>query len=543
MPELVSKMLLSPPESGLYNQLVLDYFAGNKNLEEYFKYIPDLESFSRVMLDKSRHPCNRKLLSDVLESQYLKAGIIPEANVKNNIESLRNANTFTICTGHQPSLFTGPIFFIYKIISTINLTRILEKKYPENKFVPVFWLASEDHDFEELNHAFVFGKKIEWNYPNTKATGRSPAGRLNGSSLQFVLNELKAILGTEEKSKEIFELFSGAYSGKKKFADASRILIDKLFGSYGLVIIDGDEPILKKEITSLILDDILQNTPHRLVKITSEKLKADHYHPQVNPREINCFYLTDNSRERIEKTELGFKILNTNKLFSEEEMKSEIAEHPERFSPNVVLRPLFQEKILPNLAYMGGPAEVSYWLQYKAMFDYFGINFPLLMVRNSVLWIDSHSASRMKKLQIKTGEIFQNKEEVIRSFVLKQEGNKADLKQESLPIANAFDQIMNRISFVDASLKPAVEAEKKRNLNAIKMLEEKMLKALKKKQETSIEQIQNLFSRFFPSEIPQERYDNFIPLFLKYGNGLFEILLDHLNPFEKQVIILTEETA
>ncbi|MBK7818598.1 MAG: bacillithiol biosynthesis BshC [Sphingobacteriaceae bacterium] len=233
-----------------------------------------------------------------------------------NISQLGNTNCFTVTTGHQLCLFTGPLYFIYKIISTINLSEWLNKNFPDKKFVPVYWMASEDHDFEEVNHAFVYGKKIEW-----KSDEKGAVGSFKTKSIGSVISELETVLGPGENSEELISLFKNAYLNHDSLDKATRFLVNELFGQYGLVIADGNDKTLKQELKALIKKDIFENIPAKKANETIAYLQTKKYSVQVNPRDINCFYLDEKGRYRIEKTGDSYSLIGANKIFSKSELE------------------------------------------------------------------------------------------------------------------------------------------------------------------------------------------------------------------------------
>ena len=192
-------------ETNKFSELVVDYVNKSSDLDSFISYFPSLYNFKKQIEDKAAHQIDRETLASVLESQN---SIISLSDLsKENIRLLRYNNAFTITTGHQLCLFMGPLYFIYKIISAINLTEQLKDKYPENSFVPIFWMASEDHDFEEINHIHLFGRKIEWDSKQSGAVGRM---RLNG--IDTLLKELESVLGKSDNAKRLVHLFRDSCS-------------------------------------------------------------------------------------------------------------------------------------------------------------------------------------------------------------------------------------------------------------------------------------------------------------------------------------------
>lgn len=522
-------------ESGQFSKLIIDYINKNTALQSFYTYEPTIESYQQAILDRSKEELDRVVLVNVLKEQYKKVEI---SGVEKTIDSLLDKNTFTVCTGHQLCLFTGPLYFIFKLISTINLAENLKKRFPAYNFVPVYWMATEDHDFEEVCSVNLFGKTLKWN--NIQASGA--VGRLETKSLPEVMSELQPILGESENAKELTSLFTQAYLNHSTIAEATRWLVHQLFSLYGLLIIDGDDSHLKATFTSVFEDDLLNNTNYKLVNETIERLEKQQIKAQVNPRPINIFYMVDHVRERIELApDQKYKVLNTDIVFTQEELLKELKNHPDRFSPNVVLRPLYQQKILPNLAYVGGPGELAYWLEYKAMFDHHHIQFPVLMPRNFALLMDDKSEQQFSKVGFTMNDLFKDTEVLIKELVAKNTTAQLSLSDQQDKLATVFSEIAAQATAVDATLKAAVEAEFQKASNAIKNIESKIMRSEKQKQETGINQIKKIKEKFFPQDVLQERYDNFIPYYLKYGNEWIANLKSVFDPFNYELLVLTDK--
>lgn len=529
------KSTISYAQSNYFSKLILEYISGSDKLNYFYNAKPEIASFSAIIEAKSKETINRNLLYEVIDQQYKNGNCtVPNAN----LQLLSQENTFTVTTGHQLCLFTGPLYFIYKIISTINLAEALKANYPNFNFVPFYWMASEDHDFAEVNHIHVFGKKIEFN--PTMPTSSIPVGKISTEGIQVVLDEIKSILGESESAKQLVALFDNAYKNSKNLADATRILVHSLFGHYGLVVLDADDARLKKEFASIMLDDIKNQSNHKLVNESISKLEEQGFKAQVNPRGINCFYMKDSFRERIIFEADVYKINNTELVFNASEMETELQNFPERFSPNVVLRPLYQEKILPNLAYIGGGGELAYWLEYKSMFEFHNIPFPVLLLRNSLLWIDKASADKWQKFSFGDSDYFLAVDELIKSYMAKNSDD-INLMEEQENIKSIFASIAAKAQKKDPTLKASADAELQKALSSLSNLENKMLKAEKQKQETSLNQLKKIKEKLFPAGELQERYDNLSNLYLKHGNAFIQEVKDNLNPLDVNFTLLMEK--
>ena len=510
------------------------YATGHPALRPFFKYDVSLESFADIIRDKQQASTDRDLLVRVLESQY--ATIPTKDAVRENIRALASEHTFTLVTAHQPSLLTGPLYYIYKIISTINLAKSLQNRYPDYRFVPVFVSGGEDHDFEEVNHAHLFGKKLVWENSESGAVGM-----MHTKSLQPVLEALQEILGDGESSQALFERIKTAYTRHEIYSQATIELVDSLFADKGLIVLNMNHPELKRRFIPIMEAELFQQSSRALVEATQQELQAAGFSGQAYVREINLFYLRNQLRERIIPEGETFRVHQTDIQFTAAQLREELYQHPEHFSPNVVLRPLYQEYILPNLAYIGGGGEIAYWLERKRQFEHFSINFPMLVRRNSVLWLDKSTTQRMEKLGLSTLDILGDTEELIKSYVEKNSGSELDLSQEKDTMSSIFDQVLAKGLEIDPTLEKSILGERTKLINSFEQLEGKLMRAEKKKFETAINQIRSLKEKLFPDNGLQERHDNFLPYYLKYGATFFEILQDNLDPLQEGLVVVLDK--
>ncbi|WP_316791726.1 bacillithiol biosynthesis cysteine-adding enzyme BshC [Pedobacter frigoris] len=517
-------------ETNAFSSTVLDYIGGKAQLREFYRYTPDFAGFSEAIKNRN-FMGERSVLVQTLKNQYASAS--PSSPVKTNIELLSDEKTFTITTGHQLNIFTGPLYFIYKIVTAINLAKDLKTKFPEYNFVPVYWMATEDHDFEEINHVKVEDKRITW---NKKASGAT--GRLDTKDIIEALTAYKGYLGISKNGLMLSRLVEDAYTNNAKLSDATRELVDALFGEYGLVCVDADEIDLKRQFAEIIYRDITEENSFKHIENTNTKLEELGYKIQVNPREINFFYMVDGLRERIVAEDNVYKVMHSDISFSKEALQLEINEHPERFSPNVVMRPVYQEVILPNLAYIGGGAEVTYWLELKASFDHYKVDYPVLMLRNSALVIDKRSENRMQILGISHKQLFSNTETLKTDWIKSHVNLQLTLDDEERAVRAVFDQIKLNAYKIDKTLSQSADAAKTKALKLISALEQKMLRAEKRKHVTSFSQIESLKEKLFPTGVLQERVLNIAPMFVLYGDDFIDALIRTFKPLDHQFTVL-----
>lgn len=509
--------------TGAFSQTVTDYLSRSEKLQPFYNRFPDLNAFKAQLEEKDLSQEQRQVLHQALKEQYASIAEI-NSKVQQNLDLLLQPNTYTITTGHQLNIFTGPLYFVYKIITAINTCRQLQEKYPDYNFVPVYWMATEDHDFAEINHFNLFGKKYSW-----ETDQKGAVGRFSTDGLEKVLEELP----------EQYPVFEAAYRNSKNLADATRAITHALFGEHGLVSIDGDYAVLKKALTPVVEKELTEQLSNKLVEEANAQLETSDYTPQIYSREINLFFLKDGLRERIVQEGGNYKVLNTDLGFSREEILSLAKEHPEQFSPNVVLRPLYEELILPNLAYIGGGAEVAYWFQLKKVFDAYQVPFPMLMLRNSALYINRGNASRMHKLDLQPIDLFQDFQDLKKYLSAQLHEEEINLEVQRETVAKAFAEVEKLADEVDPTLVKAVGAEAQKAHNALQMLEKKIAKARDNKHEQTFKQLENLKDKLFPNGSLQERQDNLLSYTTNHPDFI-PALVEAFDPFDLKFTILEE---
>lgn len=519
----------------LFEKTIISYINGNTTIERLYHFNPDLKGFKERISRGCSPKVEREKLVDLLLSQYSAAEIELLPDVKKNILSLSLSTTFTVTTGHQLNIFSGPLYVLFKLLSTINLAERLKHEFPAYNFVPVYWMATEDHDIAEINNISLFSKKIQF---ETDYKGLS--GKLKLNEFEAIIHQVKELFGTSPFALEISELITKAYSNSKNLADATRIWTNALLGKYGLVILDANEVELKKQFIPYFEKELKEQFVFTYVNKATEILNQE-FPVQVNPRELNIFYIHDESRNRIVKSGDSFQVLNTNLVFTEPQILEELISHPEKFSPNVLLRPIYQEVILPNLAYVGGPAEIAYWLELKFVFETLGLSMPVLMLRNSSMIIDHASSAKWRSLGFEISELFKSENELIRTFLDKKNNSDFSFSKSSVELIKIFDQIAIEISGIDQSLVASAESEKQKALNSIKLLQDKVIKALKKKEEVEINQIKKIRNKFLPDGTLQERTESLIPFYLKWGSQFIDDLKQSFDPFDNNFILLQEK--
>lgn len=504
-----------------FSKSFLDYISGNESLRCFHNGLPSKENLRKQIDSRNFNDANRSILVQVLKQQY--ADLEISESLSTNIDQLNDSRTFTITTGHQLNIFTGPLYFIYKIVTVIRACEELKEAYPEFNFVPVYWMASEDHDFDEISYFRFGGKKFQWQTNQTGAVGH------------FNPKELKGII---DQFPGIPAFFQEAYLKSNTLAEAARKYVNHLFGEHGLVVVDADDAQCKSMFKEVIEADIFDHIPQQKVSSTSKELEKLGYKAQIFPREINFFYLKGDVRNRIEVEGDNYSIVDTEIKFTKEEIQQEIEEHTERFSPNVVLRPIYQECILPNLAYVGGPSELVYWLQLKDNFDHFGITFPLLMPRSFGAILDHRTLDRIEKAQLSFEDLFKNELDLVNEKVKETTQFNLDLSAQKQELKQLFDKAISQAKAIDPTLEKTVLGEHRKSEKSLEKVEKKLLKAERKNQEILVNRIYAIKEVLFPDGAPQERKDNFLNFFLN-DPKFIHLCLESFDPFDFRFHLLS----
>ena len=529
------KDCVSYQKSGYFSKLIVDYLDEKPELKSLYNRFPKLENFKEQIEEKSSNfnsndNNRRQILVSELEKQYANFEI--SNATKNHIKLLNNSNTFTVTTGHQLNLFTGPLYFIYKIVSTINLCKQLKKEYPNHDFVPIYWMATEDHDFQEINYFNFKEKKIQW---QSETSG--PVGRLSTEGLKEVLSQFSNEVGTNENAKYLRELFEKSYLNHFNLAAATRYLANELFKEEGLVILDGDSVALKKTFVPYIKEELLNQTSFQKVTETANQLSD--YKIQVNPREINLFYIENTLRERIVLENGIYKVNNTSKTFTESEILVELENHPEKYSPNVILRPLYQEVILPNLCYIGGGGELAYWLELKSNFEANNITFPMLLLRNSVVTATAKQVEKADKLDLSYADLFANQQELFDQKTKEFSKFTIDFSEQKEVLKNQFEALYVIANQTDKSFSGAVKAQESKQIKGLENLEKRLLRAEKQIHKDRLQRVLALQNEIFPNQSLQERKANFSEFYLEYGDAFLKKILSELKPLEQEFKVIT----
>jgi bacillithiol biosynthesis cysteine-adding enzyme BshC len=521
-------------QTGLFSQLVRDYVEAKQSSLNFVEYAPNLEGVQKAIATRKGFKVNRPLLVEVLKAQY--ASLPSTKAVNDNVNALSAENTFVVTTAHQPNIFTGPLYFFYKIIHAIQLCVDLKMRFPENNFVPVYYMGSEDADLDEVGSFYLGGDKLQWQTKQTGAIGRMKVD----DALIGLLKNMEGYWSVKKNGKDEMEVLVNAYKKGLTINEATLSLVHSYFGQYGLVVIQPDDAKLKSSFVPVMEKELLTQFSHKALQPTLEKLR-NQYHVQTEGRLINLFYLKDNIRARIELKEGIYTIIETNITFTKEEMIAELHAHPERFSPNVILRGVYQETILPGIVFVGGGGELAYWMELKEVFKEVGVHYPLLQLRNSFMFINEKMAKQWSDLGFTLSDLFTSSLDLEVSYVKANAQHSLSLEASIEAMKTLYLQIQNQAIQVDPTLGDHTMNLSVQSIKKLAELEKKILKAEKKKQAISIERIKHIKNELFPQNSLQERVDNFAEWVGEYGWNWVEAVLQNSNSLDHAFTIIVAE--
>ncbi len=525
--------LIPYSSTNYFPEIISDYISGSELLQPFYAQPVSLDGIKKTIEARKLFATDRKLLGAVLQKHYADAN--PTAQQLQNIQQLANSNCFTITTAHQPNIFTGHLYYIYKILHAIKLCEILKVDMPENDFVPVYYMGSEDADLDELGHIYINGIKHEWKTSQTGAVGRMKVDK----ALVQLLNAIEGEISVHHFGKEIIELMKACYVEGTTIEQATFKLVNALFGDYGLIILLPDDADYKRAFIPVVAKELKEQFSHSIVKETAARFPKQ-YKVQASGRDLNLFYLKDDSRERIEKVNGRWSIVNSEFSFNERELEDELTNNPERFSANVILRPVFQEMILPNIAFIGGGGEVAYWLELKKVFEALEVPFPVLVLRNSYLLAEKKYTEKAAALGFTVTDFLKAENELLTELVKRNSQVQLSLQKEKESVKIFYGGIRTITGAVDITLQPHTEALEKLALKKLEALEKKMLRAEKKKFAAQQRQLHKLKMQLFPHDSLQERIENFMPFYAKWGKDFIKAVYKSSLGLEQEFVILEE---
>lgn len=528
--------------------LFLDYLYEFENVEKFYgKNFRDEQGYQKLFdsLQSYERP-HREKVTEIIKEQY--KNIRASKLTLSNIEELNSINTIAIVTGQQLGIFGGPLYTFYKTITAIKLATYLNDKYDKFNFVPVFWLEADDHDFDEVRKINILDRDnslrtLMYDDGLDEAVNRGSVGNIKfNDNLRKLLEELSSSLRESEFKMTLMDLLKSFYQPDATFLESFRNLLIRLFDEYGLVVFNPSAPEVKKLLTPVFKKELSDYKEHTVSLVERSAELEEIYHAQVKVKPVNLFYLDENERLSIEPTDEGFRLKGRRKKFSYDDMTAQLEFAPERFSPNVLLRPVCQDYLLPTGFYIAGPAEISYFAQLTPLYNFFGIISPYIYPRASATILENNIQSLLNKYQLKIEEAFSPQEDLIEKIIARNSGNNIDaLFEDAQEKINAvLNELGKNLSAIDKTMLDLTEKTGNRINESLKYLRTKANDAERRKHEVTIRQLNKIQNVLYPNENLQERELNFTYFANKYGLDILRWIYNELsiNKFEHQILEL-----
>lgn len=529
-----------------FSALFEAYIQGDERLRPYFAGdFRDDHIWINLSQKVAEHPRDRQQLVTTLLRQNEAWGMDPEA--RRNIEALADPQSVAVVTGQQLGLFGGPLYTVYKTLTTLQLAASLTQK-TGRPVVPVFWLEGEDHDFKEVSYVHMPQGNgwQKWVYEDETWPEHGNLGQVGRlvlqENLQNVLQGIEDALPPTDFKTDLMTRLRAAFQPGRTFQDAFVAVLKQIFPNSGLVFVTPDDAELKRLVAPLFRKEI--ETPSAILDAmtdSSGRLRQDGFHAQVNPRQLNLFLITENGRYALDADGTDFRLKGQNRTFSQTELLALLEAKPEAFSPNVVMRPQMQDWLFPTVAYVGGPGEVAYFAQFKPVYAWSGLPMPVLYPRASVTLIEPRIQKVLQRYPVQLADFSGDFEQLFQRLILTISGGKVDRAFEDMlrALNTQFDELKTTATQVDASMERAAEATRASLWNELDKLRKRILHAEKRNHDTMRDQLAKAQSALFPDGL-QERFVSIVPFLNKYGWALMDKLRQEvsLDVTQHQVIKL-----
>ncbi|MBM4161418.1 MAG: bacillithiol biosynthesis cysteine-adding enzyme BshC [Ignavibacteria bacterium] len=534
--------------AGTFSSLFVDFVSDFSRVQKFYSSNFRDEAHWHSRLEKvTGRQIDRSVLVQVLAKQNkdFHCGVRTLAN----IDTLLNDNAVAVVTGQQVGLFTGPLYTIYKTLTTLKLVAQLTERFPDYSFVPVFWLEGEDHDYEEVNSIKLVNAQnevVSFAYEFHGLSCDTNFGAVGKLEFDEKIDELflaidQSLVQTEFKPK-VLELFRTAYQKGMSFNRAFALLLNVLLENSGLVFLDPNDREVKQLLAPLFQRE-LRETPRfcQLVIDRSAELELQ-YHAQVKPKPLNLFFFHHGGRYLLEPRADSYSLKGTRQHLSKESIADASVNSPHLFSPNVVLRPLCQDWLLPTIAYVAGPAEIAYFAQLKPLYDEMKIPMPIIYPRASATIVEEKVEKVLDRFSLSVIDLFQDVE-ILKGRTAKQLAS-IDLDslfgEISAALEGLVDHMKEPLQAVDPTLLGALENTARKMVGNVDGLKEKALAAQKRQHEAALRQLDKAMNLVFPQSNFQERELNVLYFLNKYGMEFLRWLYDELkiDAFKHQVITL-----
>jgi bacillithiol biosynthesis cysteine-adding enzyme BshC len=513
--------------------LVSEYSSTHARVAALFAGDPaDAGAWRQTIGRVTRAARHRAAVADVLSDQLTRRGA-PEA-ARRAVDALRRPDAVAIVTGQQPGLFGGPLYTLLKAVTAIQLARQAELAHGVPA-VPVFWVESEDHDWQEIRSARILDRDANVRSvtaPDPAGAGIQPVGILQfDAGITATLAELAALLPATEFSTEVVEALGRRYRAGVTTGRAFAGLLDDLLGRHGLLVLEADDSRLKPLVADLFAAEIATPRVLGLAREGAARMESLGHTAQVDTPEdgVALFHLSAEGRRAIKQRSDGaFQIGDA--VRSRSDLLDELRDHPERFGPNVLLRPVVQDRLLPTACYVAGPSELAYQAQLGGVYAAFDVEPPLIVNRGSATLVDAGAIKFFDRSGFPLEALQPQDDRALNRLLERELPHDFDARLSELQqiIASGLESLRPSITAVDATLGGALETTGARLRETLKTLQSKVIQAAKRKDDTLRRQFARTRALVFPEGMPQERALA-LPYFLnRYGDALTDRLIEVL---------------
>lgn len=535
-----------PPSAGAFSDLFLDYVDAFQRVRPLFTHgYREGADFADVMTQRGQAPGDRSALLEVLREQNAAFG--SPARTFDQIALLAKPTTFAVVTGQQVGIFGGPMYTVLKTVTAVKLAAQLKTQFPEHDFVPVFWLEGEDHDFAEVNSTAVLDAeqrvvRIEY-LPGGSLPERNPGpvGEIVlDSSLAPAFARLESELVSTEFKEALLAALRGCYREGQTFITAFASWMNFLFAEYGLVFLSPNDPRLKRLLSPLFTKEIEEFPATSQLVISRSAELEQLYHAQVKPKSLNLFLFHRGGRYLIEPRETDFSLKGTRHFLGKDELLRIARETPEQLSPNVVLRPIIQDFLLPTIAYVAGPSEVAYHAQLSPVYRHFGVAAPVIYPRASASFVEERLRRAMEKYDLQLADFFDDHARLVARVV----GQISEVNVDAMfgAAAQGMLEALNELQFgikeIDPTLLSVLETVKSKTEGNLSALKDKAHAAQAKRNDVAVRQLERAVNSLLPDGGLQERTLSIVTFMNKYGPELVRWLMSELDisSFEHQIL-------
>ncbi len=522
-----------------YSDLYIDYVHHFDKVSRFYEFSYDNEGIFNSITSKKESYNNgsvsRLEVCELLKTQnkFFNSG----ESAFLNIEILKEPDTFAVVTGQQIGMLTGNLYSVIKALNAIELAKNLSLKYPEFKFVPVFWLEADDHDFTEINSINILGKEghpVNISYLQKGAEKErylTPTGRIVlDEYINTFTQTLKDNLIQTEFTEQLFYLINRSYKEGIDLVTAFARFFNYILGDTGLIFCNPADKEIKKILVP-VFEKELNTFPETCELVVHKSAELEQkYEPQVKPRSINLFYTYNDNRHLIELKEDKFSLRNTRQKFEKEELFNLLVSNPENFSPNVILRPVCQDYLLPTAVYVGGPSEVAYFGQFRDVYNFYGMKMPAVFPRTSITILEPKVEGFMEKFGISFDELL-DEEKITRKLLGKvNEINVEDIFTNFIDELNAVMYTNGlELEKIDKNLLQGLRNRHEKYIENIGFLKPKFIETQLRQNETTGKKLKAVLESVYPDYTLQERYFNIVYFINKYG---FDFIKELANTIE-----------